>query len=1673
MYITIVIEDEFTIIGHAQTPNVSNSRGFGSSISSCPSNAIVASMPNERQCDAEQSLSYRDGVSSTGCTLSFDQSPANREQVLPCANAPSTKSEYPKSNTTLTRLKECTTLVPDEDENIGYNIAIQNKPFPQLLRGLTEIKETERSSDQCKQKLGSYSTPTNNSQKDRYACGTDQLSHISKAESTDTTITYLPNGSHQSYHSPEEALVITTESQEDICGKLELAIGHTSTPSNSSDDSHECGNASAPITLPEVGLVTPVLIEGSRSTRLTSTQYEASMSPCIHNLQGIVTQPQSIPTVDSARSAICSKLRLDSQFDLQSLDKLIVHLLLYTKPQQFGVAVKYLSQPIREESQDEENFLHSVDRATISNFPWQEISTFFQSREEESSIASSSTKNQKQQSLVKLLNNEEQLDPPARLFTATTQILSNHQMFPSTHPHSSKSHFPQPWDLFLECRLLPSHFKTSAFGSESVSKNQKVVLRGCDFESLYYPRAAPHFQHSYGELTLHNTKVTWMKWLLLYVLSMHTLPLGTCTHSPWVCQRVSVGMSCNSHAFECHSIPEDQITLSITVHSHSAYTLPTVGVVTSQPVSRQFLHNNTTIAPYVYRNNFALETVPRQCKVLLTANSQTICTLSLPLSMTENSSINLFCNLSFCLPDQWYSTASSMATSLTSSTVHSPSQKSKNSIDSSEAVDFIPIFNMENLQDTPQQYVSKSYFHSEQTSTVFPYPQLISSLFQKSPSLDLRSSHRFLSSPHSHEQKNSRKNGNGQGQENSGNNGSTSGGSDGGGGNDSNPPSNSGSGGRDDDNDDKRNPKQDGKEENNKQQEMKEVTEDEDDAPSACKEDVRKSKEHTSYLLQKPEHQDKVERRLAYHGADTQHEDEEQKDQELHRSKSAVEERQSTLHAPNSSESLRPEGCAQRMSTSTKSMFNLSSTDLEGQPNPCSKCTVVNSSSENESRERNHMQKDDEGDKRTPRCKTEDKGDNHPAAAQSSTSNNENLCFSTQQHCVSSNVYTDSAVQGVLAQCPNGSKQSREVSNCPPHPKDVSLRVPSKEKTLVAFRNQESMKAHSLSVVDSSTIEPQQQSSFREEAATVHQQHFSTSQNDGRHAENKQSQLISPLQSSLSPDLRTPGEKEKHITEQSPVPDRKVQDRHSEVVGLQEVNHALGDVPTDQEDSSAAAPSNGNKPVNDLQTTLPKEKRNVTETSSVHIQQSECSEVIRPIDSQETAHEAVASEPLQRCSIKQHEEDYSQNSKESVDDPVPKKNKHTTESNPTATENQVLGNISSQALTTESHHSIAHPDDCSPALEPNSDQPVNQLQTHVPKEVRHITEQSPILEERSQEPPTEDHVIGETTTAAVSNEPPQPPSTSYSLEERRDDHSPDILYMPASSEESTDDPIPKEKRHITEFSPLLEEYNQSGHSEMTMSPPVTQMHGYQHDSNKDEKPSPHLKTKTLQGKVAGNQALEDTNADVAAVESPSQSDGMEQHQDDEPPSVLDDSSNVKRHITEQSPILEESKSACCEAQAVDQLGSPNVAQSQDNGDINTDVVMNNSTPIACLLPLPTTVQDMQDGLQSLEKIFHSNYENETEESNVDDAQNAIDISQQSNDSLVPVQGARVIAHAIPQVTACTSVLECQQIPCGNRCQPVTTIPVEESPLMVSIHSMYITYMSYIHVVVIYLDVFFD
>ena len=589
------------------------------------------------------------------------------------------------------------------------------------------------------------------------------------------------------------------------------------------------------------------------------------------------------------------------------------------------------------------------------------------------------------------------------------------------------------------------------------------------------------------------------------------------------------------------------------------------------------------------------------------------------------------------------------------------------------------------------------------------------------------------------------------------------------------------------------------------------------------------------------------------------------------------------------------------------------------------------------------------------------------------------------------------------------------------------------------------------------------------------------------------------------------------------LPDRQGHDGHFVVVGVQEgnagvvsgsQNHSTGQCEDDP--SPAATASNCDEPVDDLQAPLPRD----TKTPPIQEKQDEHSEVIRPVEeNQETTHGVVTTEPLQSSSqnygIKQYE-DYSPvipSRDESANDPVPKKNKHTTEhslmqkrssedehsegislppvtqarqhdpskdgkpsppyktkSNATTTGNQALGDISSEAVTAEpyyhSHGLAQHQDNCNPVLLPNSDQPVDDLQTCVPKEMRHITEQSPILEEWSQEPPTEDHVIGETTTVVVASEPLQPPSTCHGLREHQDDLNPGIPYMPASSEESADDPVPKEKRHVTEFSPLLEEYSQDACSEVIMPPSKTQLHGSQCNSTTsiDKEASPHLRLKKSQEKsqeaVTERQALEDTISDVTAAESPSQSDGI--GQDDQISSVSHDSSNVKRHITKESPILEESKGACPEAVTADQLGLQKVTESQDKGQINTDVVMNNNVmPTTCPLPLPTTAQDMQDGLQSPQKVFYSGCEPETNENEVDDAESITsDFQQQLHGLLVPVQSEDIVhntntgatADMMPQVTATSAVFACQlvpHIPRDNVCEPVMTIPIEEAPVMVS------------------------
>ena len=589
---------------------------------------------------------------------------------------------------------------------------------------------------------------------------------------------------------------------------------------------------------------TPVLTEGS-------TQYEPAMTPCIHNLQGNITQnsicaQQPTPAIDSARNV---NLRLNPEFDLQSCGKWIV-LYIMSKPLQFGVAVKYLSQPIWEALQDEENTLHFNDKAVVAKFCWQKklAYSYCQNKEENSSASPSPFNLKQQSSLVKLLSSEKQLHPPARLalVSARAKNLSKQCMLLCAPPPSNSTK-SQPQGLFAQSFLLSSHFQMSALGSGSVRNNQTPALRGCDFKSFYCPWAGLHFEHRYCALT---HQVTWMiqetdeghvKRLLPCVL---TPSHGTCSHSPWPLQRVSVGKSCNSHAFEWSFVLEiptkDQFTLSIAIHPLSADTLL---VVIHQPVSGQFPYNNTAIVPCANTYSFTLETVPMQVKLFLTANSQTFCTLCLLMGTIEHDNINSFHNLSFCVSRPCYSTESASIPNLKCSVAHSPPQSG---IDSSEAFfskNLVPNLNKEKLQDTPP---GKSYLQSKQTSTVFSRPMSMTSFLPRHSPLDLTTGVRTVSSPHSSDQKVSKKDGNGGGQDSSGNCSSSPGRSDGGGGANSNQPSNSGSGGRGDDGN-KRNRKQDGeKEESDHQQEEKEVQE---GMPSACKEDEWQLKQHTSHHL--------------------------------------------------------------------------------------------------------------------------------------------------------------------------------------------------------------------------------------------------------------------------------------------------------------------------------------------------------------------------------------------------------------------------------------------------------------------------------------------------------------------------------------------------------------------------------------------------------------------------------------------------------------------------------------------------------------------------------------------------------------------------------------------------------------------------------------------------------
>ena len=564
----------------------------------------------------------------------------------------------------------------------------------------------------------------------------------------------------------------------------------------------------------------------------------------------------------------------------------------------------------------------------------------------------------------------------------------------------------------------------------------------------------------------------------------------------------------------------------------------------------------------------------------------------------------------------------------------------------------------------------------------------------------------------------------------------------------------------------------------------------------------------------------------------------------------------------------------------------------------------------------------------------------------------------------------------------------------------------------------------------------------------------------GHSEESKHPKATSPPPSSdvsLSHDFQMPAKNKQHITEQPPVLDRKCQDKQFE---LQEGNHVLEDlaevVSTSQHHStgqhqddnpSPVTTSNGDKPVDDLQTIRPREKWNTTETFLMQQMQEECFEVqIRPI---EEATESLHSS--QSCGIKQHKDDYSPSSEVSTIDSVPKK-KHTikhplmlkgnredghfegigpfsvtklcqhdsnedskpsphyaTKLNRTATGSEALGDISSEAVAEEPHHSHSvaqHQDHYNLATVLN--QPVHDLETSVPKKGEHVTECFPTSAEPSQESIAEYKVIRKTTTVAIAIEPIQSPSTTHGYRKQEEDHSPDISYLPPSSEESADYPVPKKK------SPVLQEGSQDTHSEAISLPPAIQLHEYQCDSNTDDKP--HLRTKDI---TSG-----------APVGSPGQSHGIGKHQDTTIPGILYGygNSNGKSHVMDQSLALAESKTVCCEAQRVE---TPKVSQSHDKGETLTDVVMNsNVVPTTCPLPHQTTAQDMRKVLPAFERIFPCDSGIEPKEDTVDSARDTMsDFQDRLRGSIIPVQledtahsthpGATALV--LPQMTATAAV----------------------------------------------------
>jgi len=136
-----------------------------------------------------------------------------------------------QAKSTLSRKKD-SILEKDDEDKFGIEIqhlCHQSEASVQLVRELTESKQTEHSFHHSKQKLGAHFLHMSNPLKDTGAHGITQLSLICEAESAQTTGEDQSEDLYQSYHLPETF-------QDNICGKSEVVKSHIS---SSSDDSGE------------------------------------------------------------------------------------------------------------------------------------------------------------------------------------------------------------------------------------------------------------------------------------------------------------------------------------------------------------------------------------------------------------------------------------------------------------------------------------------------------------------------------------------------------------------------------------------------------------------------------------------------------------------------------------------------------------------------------------------------------------------------------------------------------------------------------------------------------------------------------------------------------------------------------------------------------------------------------------------------------------------------------------------------------------------------------------------------------------------------------------------------------------------------------------------------------------------------------------------------------------------------------------------------------------------------------------------------------------------------------------------------------------------------------------------------------------------------------------------